>query len=704
MRRLFLVVTLMCNILWGFARDESTQVLIFRNTGEVNLLYSEKLDSIVFSKMAPDSVWHDSIVSQIFYSVDTALVVPIAEIDSVAFGPRNIIELKKNVINLKENQFIDYVVRYDGEYVYFREDLPQSLMPKEGEYLLFADKHEIFPFGLCAEVLQVAFENGEYAVQVKNIPFEEVFDNFFYAGTVTPSESTTAYVKGKCVQPRGETVATGRVPVPINDNCSMVIDGNLTWDLQCVVKLGYYHVAGSIDADFGFTTDLSLNGEIKYESEPFLRIPLPPVAMVLRPEFTVSAFADFNAEMGFEYDMRRKWHHEFSWTRKKGQNSFTSEQNNASASDEHDEAKVDLYCNGSFYFGPKVALDLGVLFDVVGVGVDMKFGPEFTGEFGLGVLRETLDTFDPKAYGKAQLEVCSRIGFDGYITYQKLFDDKETKEVLCSLNHSFGKHTLHLFPEFQETKAVLDRTADQPLSVSTKMETPIVYPLEVGFEVLDENEQVLDSVFLEEPILANDSSQQGFSVVLDTEIPEGKEKQLSVRPVFHYRGYTVRADKKPLLSDLLFQPYISYQSNGAVSCISGLPFIGYYKEGELAYSVGNYVPVVRRDSVFSDKNEGNGIVSGVYVDDIDMLLGLWSGDWEQEQVQIEFSDQNTGVYRNLTEGNEKTFSYRVNEPQTGCLALCYENGDVQVLTITFISSERIDVVMDNQKKYSLFKK
>lgn len=704
MRRLFLVLVLICNILCGFARDESTQVLIFRNTGEVNLLYSEQLDSIVFSRMTPDSVWHDSIVSQIFYSVDTALIVPIAEIDSVAFGPRNIIELKKNVINLKENQLIDYVLRYDGEYVYFREDLPQSLVPKEGEYLLFADKQEIFPFGFCAEVIQVVFENGEYAVQVKDIPYEEAFDRFFYAGTITPGESTAAYVKGKRIQPRGETVATGRIPISINDNCSMVIDGNLTWNLQCVVKLGYYHVAGSIDADFGFTTDLSLNGEIKYESEPFLRIPLPPVAMVLRPELTVSAFADFNAELGFEYDMHRKWHHEFSWTRKKGQNSFTSEKSSESASDEHDEAKVDLYCNGSFYFGPKVALDLGVLFDVVGVGIDMKLGPEFSGEFGLGVLRETLDTYEPKAYGKAQLDVCSKVSFNGYVTHQKLFGDDETKDILCSLNHSFGKHTLHLFPEFQETKAVLNKIADQPLSISTKTETPIAHPLEVGFELLDENEQVLDSVFLEEPILANDSSQQGFSVALNTEIPEGKEKQISVRPIFHYYGYTVRAEKEPLLSDLLFQSYISYQSNGAVSYISGLPFIGYYKEGDLAYSVGNYLPVVRRDSIFSNKDNEDGIVSGTYIENMDLLLGTWSGELEDGQVQINFSDQNAGVYRSLEDGNERTFFYRVNEPQTGCLALYYEDGNAQIFTITFISSERMDIVMDNQEKYSLIKK
>lgn len=69
--------------------ERGEQVLVFRNTGEVNLFFSEQLDSIVYSRLDTSNIKHEDIVSQIFYSPDTAIIIPINEIDSVAFGSRN---------------------------------------------------------------------------------------------------------------------------------------------------------------------------------------------------------------------------------------------------------------------------------------------------------------------------------------------------------------------------------------------------------------------------------------------------------------------------------------------------------------------------------------------------------------------------------------------------------------------------------------
>lgn len=77
--------------------ERGEQVLVFRNTGEVNLFFSEQLDSIIYSRIDTANIKHEKIVSQIFYSPDTAIVIPINEIDSVAFGSRNEVVFKKDV-------------------------------------------------------------------------------------------------------------------------------------------------------------------------------------------------------------------------------------------------------------------------------------------------------------------------------------------------------------------------------------------------------------------------------------------------------------------------------------------------------------------------------------------------------------------------------------------------------------------------------
>jgi hypothetical protein len=111
-------------------------MLVFRNTGEVNLLYSSQVDSIVCSIFDKDSVVHDKYVSQVFYTSDTILVVPISEIDSVTFGSRNIVDFKPGIRHFSESD-ISYIIRYDGNYVYYRTGTPSNILPKVGEKLFW---------------------------------------------------------------------------------------------------------------------------------------------------------------------------------------------------------------------------------------------------------------------------------------------------------------------------------------------------------------------------------------------------------------------------------------------------------------------------------------------------------------------------------------------------------------------------------------
>lgn len=47
------------------AQSDDEQVLVFRNTGEVNLFFTSEIDSIVMSCYDADSVMHDRPVSQV---------------------------------------------------------------------------------------------------------------------------------------------------------------------------------------------------------------------------------------------------------------------------------------------------------------------------------------------------------------------------------------------------------------------------------------------------------------------------------------------------------------------------------------------------------------------------------------------------------------------------------------------------------------
>ena len=166
-------------------------MLVFRNTGEVNLFFSEQLDSIVYSRLDTSNIKHEDIVSQIFYSPDTAIIIPINEIDSVAFGSRNETVFKKEVRQLNDVD-CQWIIRYDGTNIFYKLSTPSNILPNKGYILFYGERNEIFPNGLAVKVNNVTRTDDAYAINVTEVEFKDIFDRLFFAGSVdTPNYATT---------------------------------------------------------------------------------------------------------------------------------------------------------------------------------------------------------------------------------------------------------------------------------------------------------------------------------------------------------------------------------------------------------------------------------------------------------------------------------------------------------------------------------
>lgn len=107
------LLTAICMILpslcVGAQDDHDVQVLVFRNTGEVNLFYAGHLSSVEMVESENDS----QMLMQRFMVDGEAVDIPLAEIDSVAIGSRNAIKPKANVRRLTEEE-AGAVRSYDG--------------------------------------------------------------------------------------------------------------------------------------------------------------------------------------------------------------------------------------------------------------------------------------------------------------------------------------------------------------------------------------------------------------------------------------------------------------------------------------------------------------------------------------------------------------------------------------------------------------
>lgn len=113
------IVTLLlavCASIGLVAQDgKGTKILVFRNSGEINVFNSDSISKVELSVFDADSVEHSDYVSHVFYHMSRQpMVIPLTDIDSVAFGVRNIIEPKKGVRKLSDEE-AEGISSFDGE-------------------------------------------------------------------------------------------------------------------------------------------------------------------------------------------------------------------------------------------------------------------------------------------------------------------------------------------------------------------------------------------------------------------------------------------------------------------------------------------------------------------------------------------------------------------------------------------------------------
>ena len=317
-KNLFILLLSLCSLAIQ-AQDDTKQVLVFRHSGAVELFYHEQLDSIFCSYVDTLGAKHDTIVSQIFYTKDSAYVIPIAEIDSVVFGNRNEIEYKPEV-KVLTSEDVSWIIRVEGNVIYFKPNTPSAILPQVGDKLFYPEVTEMFPVGLSVAVTDVTSQANEIAITIEVVDLSEIFERFFYAGQIDQTTPSNAH---KAPQFSADMKVEGKVD--IGSYGSVSADGGVSINGEAVIQplRHYYHVEMDVTPHFGFKISANISDKIEIQGEKTLwHQPLPNIALVLAPSIDCNLFFDLNASMTFNYEMQRSYHQRIIWTRQDGKNTL----------------------------------------------------------------------------------------------------------------------------------------------------------------------------------------------------------------------------------------------------------------------------------------------------------------------------------------------------------------------------------------------
>lgn len=678
-----------------YAQSADEQILIFRNTGETNLLWQSQLDSITTTNRDTVGNVYDEPYAQIFYSGKDSLYVPLAEMDSVCFGSRNAIEFNTDVRILEENPDMQWIIRYDGNNIYYKAETPSNVLPIEGQKLYYTEQTELFPCGLCARVDKVVHEGTEIIVTVSSIDLKDVFKRFFYAGSIDNLESEMAKAHRAHEFDKGATLQSS---MEIGDYGELAVDGRIGIHGKVVLHpfKNYYHALIELENVLGFSLKATARESAEYNLEHnFLHIPLPTVAAAFQPSIDVDLFVDMNAELAFEYAMDRKVTTRIEWTRRGDDQVFTR-QNPTEDGAQGNTAKMQVTLNGSIYAGLQTAFHFALVGDIVGATAKMKYGVEFSGQLGIGLLNNLRRSYDVSAYGRAELGLASKLKFEGYTTRRSgwIWGDVLENKIL-DYEHVFAERRIDLFPRFFAPRATTTPKR-KDVTVAVKSDNEIAHKVESGFELLKSKEdpQPVDSIFVKEIEVKKEVQGIDAEFVLPTSIANADSVVL--RPVFHYAGFTIPHDVITAIQDPNIQPVVFSMANGGCTLVSGVPFAGNVTIDSTMYVIGPYVPIPHNDTVFHKVSPYAGMSEGyVYYEDAENLIGTWTGTLDGEDIRITFTEDGSCSYH-CVENSISNGTYRVNEPQSGCVLI--ESSDkCVILGIEAITSNLLSVRFKNTK-------
>ncbi len=412
---LFSLLTLLTISVAHSADMPHKQVLVFHNSGEVNLFYTDSIQSISIEN-------NDSLgLCQVFQTHGyIKRAIPIAEIDSVAFGSRNKMEIKSNVRILKDDVDIPFIKSYNGESFVYLPSAPSSVLPKAGELLFYDQITDLFPVGVCCRVTSVSKNSNDTQVNIETVDPSEIFSQYFYAGDSSDPEAKMVQLMSRVSKARSNLGSISLSTDNISAQMSLDVDFS---EMVFNPRQHYYHVKCTLipSTEIGFNLELKkVSREKKYLEHTKT---LAPIAYVFIPSFDYAAFLKLEAELCLKLDLTREFAITYEWTRLNGENRFTTPviTGNNNKSPQFDQVKTYIQLDGEIFTGLEVATRFGLIGDLAGVGMKVNAGPRFCGELGYGLLSDLSNFYSPETYSKGNISVA--LGLDYHIWGTKRSDE-----------------------------------------------------------------------------------------------------------------------------------------------------------------------------------------------------------------------------------------------------------------------------------------
>lgn len=282
---LLATVSILFSTVLAIANPNRNYITVVLKNGSKYVYDARQLRGVGFSNY--DSEFRDmgKVVSNYFcVSQDSIDSFKIEDIDSVAFGGESSIRAKADAIAISDDA-LQYVKSFDGEsgIILFKPNTPSKALPIKGKKVYYATPCQIFPNGLCAEVISVGESEDGVVVNTKSVEPNTVFDEFFICSDYESEEREVEMDSSDVLMVEGEDDEGDEddedQSFALRRSRATIFDGQISYFYKANVKLTLSHVQfdalkGNVFAKINL--DIDCDYTINHKNSQTLTTPFPP--------------------------------------------------------------------------------------------------------------------------------------------------------------------------------------------------------------------------------------------------------------------------------------------------------------------------------------------------------------------------------------------------------------------------------------------
>lgn len=346
---------------------------VYRNDGIINAFFTNEVDSIVYSQLDLDSMFHQEYIVQEIYARDSIYRIPLDLIDSVGYvTPETVYQPGVKVL---EGEIRSYITSRNGLNLIFHSATPSHILPRVGDKLVTTVVDDVITKAFVGEVIEISAMSNGFEIICNPVELTDVFECYY---GMSQKEDKPATVKSRSVADgywgtKGfQTLSPGELSFDLLNNhqisVSYAADDDLSFSLdeaQATISLTPtvdYSAYLIVNKDYG--TNISITAIGNYTLEEYLAlagsitigdtaqlfkkaIPIPEALIDIFFEFGV--FAEFKATLSTQQTWNQTYRHVFHWEWSSKGHETVKNQNNFRPMGHSHTGKIGL--DGEFSMG-----------------------------------------------------------------------------------------------------------------------------------------------------------------------------------------------------------------------------------------------------------------------------------------------------------------------------------------------------------------